>query len=196
MGFRHSSSLIGLSESPTEPLNKELGRVQKGYSYTTSVGMCLTRALAGQLQDLKLALEGATEALQAQAHLALPRVFLLPATFHEGSVLTEGLQSGTHGQKPSTVSHHTQKAMAALNASMLFQGLCSLGLVAAVWHSSAAVLTLICLFIVIQKSMMKYITRIGQNTGTLKASKKVQIIATRMPFVAACLKAKGEISVV
>lgn len=136
--------------------------------------MCLTRALAGQLQDLKLALEGATEALQAQAHLALPRVFLLPATFHEGSVLTEGLQSGTHGQKPSTVSHHTQKAMAALNASMLFQGLCSLGLVAAVWHSSAAVLTLICLFIVIQKSMMKYITRIGQNTGTLKASKKVQ----------------------
>lgn len=54
----------------------------------------------------------------------------------------------------------------------------------------------ICLFIVIQKSMMKYITRIGQNTGTLKASKKVQIIATRMPFVAACLRTKGEISVV
>lgn len=77
---------------------------------------------------------------------------------------------------------------------MLFQGHCSLGLVTL--HSSAAIFTFICLFIVIQKSMMKYITRIGQNTGTLKASKKVQIIATRMPFVAACLKAKGEISVV
>lgn len=82
--------------------------------------------------------------------------------------------------------------MPALNASMLLQGCCSLGLVTATLHCSATVFTFICLFIVIQKSMMKYITRIGQNTGTLKASKKVQIIATRMPFVAACLKAKGE----
>lgn len=38
-----------------------------------------------------------------------------------------------------------------------------------------------------QKSMMKYITRMGQNTGTLKASKNVQIIAMMMPFVAECL---------
>lgn len=38
-----------------------------------------------------------------------------------------------------------------------------------------------------QKSMMKYITRIGQNTGTLKASKNVQIMAMMMPFVAECL---------
>ena len=55
--------------------------------------------------------------------------------------------------------------------------------------------TLICLFIVIQKSMMKYMTRIGQNTGTLNASKKVQTMATRMPLVAACLKEGGEVSV-
>lgn len=47
--------------------------------------------------------------------------------------------------------------------------------------------TLICLFIVMQKSMMKYITSIGQNTGTLKASKNVQIMAMTMPFVAECL---------
>lgn len=38
-----------------------------------------------------------------------------------------------------------------------------------------------------QKSMMKYITSIGQNTGTLKASKNVQIMAMTMPFVAECL---------
>lgn len=42
--------------------------------------------------------------------------------------------------------------------------------------------------------MMKYITRMGQNTGTLKASKKVQTIATRMPLVAACLKARAEVT--
>lgn len=52
------------------------------------------------------------------------------------------------------------------------------------------VLTLICLFMVMQKSMMKYITSIGQNTGTLKASKNVQIMAMTMPFVAECLKRK------
>lgn len=50
--------------------------------------------------------------------------------------------------------------------------------------------TLICLFIVMQNSMMKYMTRIGQNTGTLKASKNVQIIAMTMPFVAECLPKK------
>lgn len=55
-------------------------------------------------------------------------------------------------------------------------------------------LTFICLFMVIQKSMMKYITRMGQNTGTLKASKKVQAMATRMPLVAACLKVGEEVS--
>lgn len=43
---------------------------------------------------------------------------------------------------------------------------------------------------VMQKSMMKYITSIGQNTGTLKASKNVQIIAMTMPFVAECLTRK------
>ena len=57
------------------------------------------------------------------------------------------------------------------------------------------VLTFICLFMVIQKSMMKYTTRMGQNTGTLKASKKVQAMATRMPLVAACLKAGEVVSV-
>lgn len=35
-------------------------------------------------------------------------------------------------------------------------------------------LTLICLFIVIQNSVMKYITSIGQNTGMLNASINVQ----------------------
>lgn len=52
---------------------------------------------------------------------------------------------------------------------------------------SQCIITLICLFIVMQKSMMKYITSIGQNTGTLKASKNVQIMAMMMPFVAECL---------
>lgn len=51
---------------------------------------------------------------------------------------------------------------------------------------------MICLFMVMQKSMMKYITRMGQNTGTLKASKNVQTMATRMPLVAACLEGRGE----
>lgn len=39
---------------------------------------------------------------------------------------------------------------------------------------------------------MKYMTRMGQNTGTLNASKKVQTMATRMPLVAECLKGGGE----
>lgn len=50
---------------------------------------------------------------------------------------------------------------------------------------------MICLFMVMQKSMMKYMTRMGQNTGTLNASKKVQTMATRMPLVAACLEGGG-----
>lgn len=37
--------------------------------------------------------------------------------------------------------------------------------------------TLICLFIVMQNNVMKYITKMGQNTGTLKQSKNVQIRA-------------------
>ena len=39
---------------------------------------------------------------------------------------------------------------------------------------SKMVTTLICLFIVMQKRVMKYMTRIGQNTGMLKTWKKVQ----------------------
>lgn len=35
--------------------------------------------------------------------------------------------------------------------------------------------TFICRFIVIQNNVMKYITNIGQNTGTLKKSKNVHI---------------------
>lgn len=37
-----------------------------------------------------------------------------------------------------------------------------------------------------QNSMIKYMTRIGQNTGTLNASKKVHTIATTTPLVAEC----------
>ena len=44
--------------------------------------------------------------------------------------------------------------------------------------------TLICLFMVIQKRVMKYITRIGQNTGILKNSKKVQAKAIVVALVA------------
>ena len=35
-----------------------------------------------------------------------------------------------------------------------------------------------------QKSVMKYMTRIGQKTGMLKKSKKVQTNATTVAFVA------------
>lgn len=42
---------------------------------------------------------------------------------------------------------------------------------------------MICLFIVIQKRVIKYITRIGQNTGTLKASTNVQKNAMIVLFV-------------
>lgn len=37
------------------------------------------------------------------------------------------------------------------------------------------IFTFICRFIVMQNSVMKYMTRIGQNTGTLNASKNVQM---------------------
>ena len=45
-------------------------------------------------------------------------------------------------------------------------------------------LTLICLFMVMQKSVMKYMTRMGQKTGMLKKSKKVQTKAMAVAFVA------------
>lgn len=44
-------------------------------------------------------------------------------------------------------------------------------------------LTFICRFIVIQNSVMKYITSIGQNTGILKQSNRVHIMATIVDFV-------------
>lgn len=48
-----------------------------------------------------------------------------------------------------------------------------------------AKLTRICRFIVMQKSVMKYMTRMGQNTGTLKTSKNVHISAIEVDFVIA-----------
>lgn len=42
--------------------------------------------------------------------------------------------------------------------------------------------TLICLFMVIQKRVMKYMTRMGQNTGMLKQSKNVHITAITVDF--------------
>ena len=45
-------------------------------------------------------------------------------------------------------------------------------------------LTFICLFMVMQKSVMKYMTRIGQKTGMLKNSKKVQKKAITVALVA------------
>ena len=47
-----------------------------------------------------------------------------------------------------------------------------------------ALLTFICLFMVMQKSVMKYMTRIGQKTGMLKNSKKVQKKAITVALVA------------
>lgn len=47
-------------------------------------------------------------------------------------------------------------------------------------------LTLICRFMVIQKRVIKYITRIGQNTGILNTSKKVRIVALIVETVTAC----------
>ena len=45
-------------------------------------------------------------------------------------------------------------------------------------------LTLICLFMVIQNSVIKYMTKIGQKTGMLKNSKKVQQKAKTVALVA------------
>jgi type I site-specific restriction-modification system R (restriction) subunit len=45
-------------------------------------------------------------------------------------------------------------------------------------------LTLICRFMVMQKSVMKYMTRMGQKTGMLKKSKKVHTNAMTVAFVA------------
>lgn len=44
-------------------------------------------------------------------------------------------------------------------------------------------LTFICRFIVIQNSVIKYITSIGQNTGMLKQLNSVHIIATIVDFI-------------
>ena len=43
---------------------------------------------------------------------------------------------------------------------------------------------MICLFIVMQKSVMKYMTRMGQKTGMLKKSKKVHTKAMTVALVA------------
>ena len=48
--------------------------------------------------------------------------------------------------------------------------------------------TLICLFIVKKKRIMKYMTKIGQKTGMLKASKNVQNKAIRIALVEPYLK--------
>ena len=52
--------------------------------------------------------------------------------------------------------------------------------------------TFICLFIVRVKRIMKYMTRIGQNTGMLRASKHVHIVATRIAFVNEYLQKKSK----
>lgn len=44
--------------------------------------------------------------------------------------------------------------------------------------------TLICRFIVMQNKVIKYMTRMGQKTGMLKNSKKVQKNAMTVAFVA------------
>lgn len=46
-------------------------------------------------------------------------------------------------------------------------------------------ITLICRFIVIQNNVIKYITSIGQKTGTLNTSKNVQIIPITVLFIIA-----------
>ena len=53
------------------------------------------------------------------------------------------------------------------------------------------VFTFICRFIVRLNRMMKYITSIGQKTGTSKISKNVQNIATTIAFVADSLYRKA-----
>ena len=46
------------------------------------------------------------------------------------------------------------------------------------------IVTFICLFIVMQKRVMKYMTRMGQKTGMLKNSQKVQKNAIAVALVA------------
>lgn len=53
-----------------------------------------------------------------------------------------------------------------------------------VQRTRLCVLTLICLFMVMQNNVMKYMTRMGQKTGMLKKSKKVQVKAISVAFVA------------
>lgn len=50
------------------------------------------------------------------------------------------------------------------------------------------IITLICLFIVKKKRIKKYMTRIGQNTGTLKQSKKVVNVARIDDIITCSLK--------
>lgn len=53
-----------------------------------------------------------------------------------------------------------------------------------IWEKIIAV-TLICLFIVMQKSVIKYMTKMGQKTGILKQSKNVHINPIMVLFVTA-----------
>ena len=46
--------------------------------------------------------------------------------------------------------------------------------------------TFICRFMVMPKSVMKYMTSIGQNTGILNMSKKVNAVAPIVDIVTAC----------
>ncbi len=56
-------------------------------------------------------------------------------------------------------------------------------------------LTLICRFIITVKSRMKYITKIGQNTGTSKNGINVQKMLIAIARVAQCLSKYNEIQV-
>ena len=51
-------------------------------------------------------------------------------------------------------------------------------------------LTFICRFMVMTNSMQKYITKIGQNTGMLNISKKVQPVAMTNALLPEYLKMK------
>jgi hypothetical protein len=60
-----------------------------------------------------------------------------------------------------------------------------LGLLCVKGRYRCLIMCLICRFIVIQNSVMKYMTRIGQNTGILNSSKNVQKIAIVVDFTIA-----------
>lgn len=53
-----------------------------------------------------------------------------------------------------------------------------------VCYSNCVLLTFICLFIVMTKRTIKYMTKIGQKTGMLKNSKNVHVIAMTIALVA------------